>query len=214
MSLSPAIAVIGMLSVASAPAALQSSLDDALRVPGARLELLTWDSPTNCQGEFQASPVERSGRVAVRVRGQGCDGWGWATVRLWVSAAVSTRDVPAGGSLDGAWALNEVELRQGREVLHAVPEGTTASRGLRAGTTLLREALRLGPPPGTTVRVRLVVGGLALEQQGTISAARDGVCAQLPSGRHLCGVLREGILTVSSPVIDDGARTATWGGRP
>lgn len=178
---------------------LQASLEAAVAVPSARVELLGWRGPP-CQGRYEAAPVTASGRVAVRVRGAGCDEWGWATVTITMRAAVLSQAVKTGDSLDGAWSLREVELNRSRRPLVTVPSGATATRAMRPGDVLWAEAVRQGPPPGTPIVVRVVAGAVAVEERGLIAACTgEATCATLPSGKRVRGLLEDGALVVSAP---------------
>lgn len=184
--------------VLAAEPALQRALEARCTVSGARVEVLDWRAP-RCKGELAPGPVEASGRVPVRVRGARCDEWGWATVRLTVEAPVLTRTVRAGEPLDGAWASRPVEVLRGRQLLGAaLPPGITAARPLRAGEPLLASAVRLGPPPGSPILVRVELGGIAVEQPGSVVPCPGlAACAVLPGGRRVTGRLESQVLLVS-----------------
>ncbi len=178
---------------------LQESLEAALAVPSAQVEVLAWRAP-GCQGRYEAAPVSASGRVAVRVRGPGCDEWAWATVTVTLRAAVVSQAVKTGDVLDGAWATKTVELRQSRRPLVSIAPGATATRAMRPGDVLWAEAVRQGPPPGTPIIVRVISGAIAVEERGlTAACAGDTVCATLPSGKRVTGHFDDGALVVSAP---------------
>jgi hypothetical protein len=183
--------------LAADPALLQA-LEAQVELPGARLQVVDWSAP-HCRGEYLPARVEGSGRIPVRVRGPRCDEWGWATVRLQVVVPVLTRSVRSGEALDGAWTTQLVEVHRGRTFLSSVPAGATATRLLRGGEPLSPEGVRAGPPPGTVVTVRVELGGITVEEPGTLVAcAGDAICAVLPSGRRVAGRLEGEALVVSA----------------
>lgn len=176
---------------------LQTALEAAVTVPGARVELLAWQHQ-GCGGRYEVPPLDASGRVAVRVRGSRCDAWAWATVRLTAHAVVLTLPVKTGDVLDGRWRLGEVELTRGAQRLLLVPPGATATRAMRAGTPLGPDSVRVGPPPGTPLIVRAVAGTIAVEQRAIAAACPGpGACATLPGGKRVSGLLEDGVLVVS-----------------
>jgi hypothetical protein len=143
--------------------------------------------------------VEASGRVPVHVRGPRCDEWGWATVRVTVEAPVVTRTLRSGEALQGAWAYRWAEVSRGRPLLATVPEDATAARALRGGDALGAEAVRSGPQPGTSVTVRVALGGIIVEQPGrVVGCPGPNVCAVLPSGRRVTGHLEGEALSVGA----------------
>jgi hypothetical protein len=175
---------------------LQRALEAELAVPGARLQVTDWRGP-RCRGDYRPTPFEASGRVPVRVRGPGCNEWGWATVRVLVDAAVLGRTVRGGDSLDGAWTLRPVEVLRGRPMLATIPPGATARRQLRGGEPVAPESIRTGLAPGTPVTVRVALGGIVVEQPGTVvPCPGPSACAVLPSGRRVAGLIEDGVLRV------------------
>ena len=176
---------------------LQESLEAGVTFPSTRVEVLAWRAPP-CRGRYEAQPFSASGRVAVRVRGSGCDEWSWATIRLTVRAAVLTQAVKTGDLLDGAWNLREVELRRSLRPLFAIPPSATATRAMRPGDVLWAEAVRLGPAPGTPILVRVVAGGVTVEERGiAASCSGETQCATLPNGKRVFGRFDDGALVVS-----------------
>ncbi len=178
-----------------------SPLTDALQraAPSqTQVEVTGWQAPTDCAGnDFEPARVESSGRVPVRVRGPKCEGWGWATVRVFTNALVLTKDVGTGVSIGGAYTTQRVEYRRGTEPLREVDADANAAKLLKAGTMLTPEMVRSGPPIGSALTVRVVMGGLSLEQQGTVIACRgSNVCASLPSGKRVEGKMVSGLLLV------------------
>jgi hypothetical protein len=177
-------------------AAVPAPLVDALqsRAPeGTRVEVDAFSAPPCPGARYEAQAFEGSGRVAVRLTGKGCGAWGWASVRLLATQAVLTRDVEAGAPVEGAVRLEEREWRRGVPAAPAL-EGANAARRLRAGAVLRDLDVRFGPPPGTPVTVRVVVNTISVEQRGTIVPCGTQICATLPSGKRVSGVLRDGVL--------------------
>jgi hypothetical protein len=176
---------------------LQEALEAQVTVPAARVEVLAWQAPS-CQGRYEPAPLSASGRLAVRVRGASCDEWAWATVRLTARAAVLTQPVKAGDPLEGAWRLKEVELTRGARTLASVPASATATRPMAPGAVLRPESLRVGPPPGTPILVRVVAGSIVVEERGHVAACSgEAVCATLPGGKRVSGRFDNGALVVS-----------------
>jgi hypothetical protein len=194
----------GLILHAASP--LLASLESSLTVPSARIEVLDWRPPPSCRGRLETPPVSASGRVAVRVRGAGCDQWGWATVKVLGPAAVLTRPVKSGDSLEGAWRQAEVELRPGRHAIQSIAPGSTATRAMQAGQVLWAESVRSGPSPGTRILVRVVSGGVVIEEMGVVAGCTGELtCATLPSGRRIAGRFEDGALLVAA---------GSTGGRP
>ncbi len=187
--------LLSLLLTAVDPA-LEQALQRAVSRSPAKVELQSWDAP-RCRGAFSPAPFESSGRVAVRVRGKGCDAWGWAVVKVIVPVATLSRDVKANEPLDGAWQMEDLEARG--ELVSRPPAGATATRNLRRGLKLGAADYRVGPKPGTAITVRVMLGGLSLEQRGTVSPCSGAeTCATLPSGKRVAGVWTEGMLVVRS----------------
>lgn len=183
---------LALTILTSVPAPLVEALQ--ARAPeGTRVEVEAFSAPPCPSPRYEPQPLEGSGRVAVRLSGRGCTTWGWATVRVLSTQAVVTRDVPPGASLDGAVRLEEREWRRGAPSAPAL-DGAVAARALRSGTWLRDVDVRFGPPPGTPITVRVVVNTISVEQRGTIVSCGRAVCATLPSGKRVTGVLRDGVL--------------------
>jgi flagella basal body P-ring formation protein FlgA len=191
-----------VLLLVTADPSLQHALEAANAVPGSQLEVLEWKAPP-CHGHLEvAATVDASGRVPVRVRGAGCDAWGWAVVRLTVMSAVATRSLRFGDRLQGAWALERREVHRGNEALTEIAADATANRLIKQGQPIGQDAVRVGPPPGSPITIRVSAGGIAVEQTGTtIPCAGPHVCATLPRGKRVMGTLRDGVLVVAA----DGA---------
>jgi hypothetical protein len=187
-----------------------AALTAALALPGARVQLLAVDPslPRGCEARAAdaTAPIAASGRAALRLTGAGadgsrCDGWAWARFRVLSPGLSLVRDVADGEPLaPDALALAEREVRPGREPVAAVPPGATAARALRSGTVLEPQHVRAGPRPGEPVTVVVRSGALEIEQHGrAVACARGRVCALLPSGRRVEGLLDGGRLVVESP---------------
>jgi flagella basal body P-ring formation protein FlgA len=204
------ISILLAVTVNAAPTNLLSALQARVLLPEARVEVLEWREPA-CRGALEVPPIESSGRVAVRVRGEGCSEWTWATIRLLAKVAVLTRELSTGDALEGAYTMKLEEVRRGRGGLSRIPQGATATRRLRGGQSLTAEMVRVGPPPGSPVTIRLRSAGLEIEQRGT-SVACTGMlqsCAVLPGGKHVRGSFENGAITVAM-----GAATSTGSAQP
>ena len=212
-----ALALLGLPGPLEIPPSLRSAVTGAITLPGARAEVLelTGALPPGCsltRAEVPG-PVSESGRVAVHLfgasrptasgaegRGQPCDGWAWARVRVSAPSLVTTRPLVEGDPLEGAVAAAEREVLPGRATLSVLPEGAIAARALAAGVPLDETLLRVGALPGETVAVVLHAGSLWVEQEGRAIACRRGrVCALLPSGRRVEGVWHDGRIVLGSP---------------
>ena len=179
---------------------LQTSLEAAVAVPSARVELLGWRGPP-CQGRYEAAPVTASGRVAVRVRGAGCDEWGWATGE----DHHARRSAEPGGE-----DRRRARRRLGAQRSRAQPIGAPARhRGLgrhrhaghAAGRRLVGpRRFDKAPRQGRRSSVRVVAGAVAVEERGLVAACTGpAACATLPSGKRVRGHIEDGTLVVSAP---------------
>ncbi len=188
-----------LLLLVTAEPGLQQALEAASAVPAGQLEVLEWRGPT-CRGRFEvASTIDASGRVPVRVRGASCDAWGWATVRVTTLSAVATRSLRFGEGLEGAWSLQRREVRHAGEALSQIDADATANRLIKQGQPIGRDAVHVGPPPGSPITVRVSAGEIAIEQTGTtIPCAGNRVCATLPRGKRVTGTLHDGVLIVTA----------------
>jgi hypothetical protein len=180
------------LTLAAVPAPLALALSRQAP-PGARIEVTRWESPTCAATTFEPATLDASGRVAVRAVGRGCAVWGWATVRVTATVAIVDRPLSAGDPLEGAVRFEEREWSRTASSAPAIT-GAVASRRLSPGTVVRSSDLRLGPPPGTSVTVRVVSSGIAIEQRGAIFACPERVCATLPSGKRISGTFTNGVL--------------------
>lgn len=185
--------------------ALQVALDAAKANSETQVTLVEWKAPT-CRGKYEVlAPIETSGRIAVRVRGDKCDQWGWATVQVTALGAVATRDVKVGESLAGAWEVAEVEVRRGGAPVRSIDPSATTLRALRKGQAVSIESYRVGPPPGTDVTVRVTAGAIVVEQKATITPCTGGrVCASLSNGRRVTGSMHDGVLELPIDELTGG----------
>ncbi len=200
-------ALVAMLLAAAAavPAPAQRALHGALALPEARLVVASWEPslPAGCAPERAevGAAIRGSGRVAVRLFGEGCSGWGWAGVRVFAPALVVASKVEAGAALEAGVRLEEREIRPGHEPLASLPAGAVAARTLPAGRVLEARHVRVaGSAPGTNVRVVVRKGTLALEAPGRIvPCPGPRVCAQLQGGARVEGRLEGDRLYVEVP---------------
>lgn len=194
-----------------APAFVVSALEAAVTAPGAHVRVTSYNAhvPPGCRATRAEIgwPVERGGRVMIRLvsdgdaaAGKACVGWASADVKLLGLVAVTTRPVRAGERLDGAVEMVERELPP-RGGLTSVPRDALAARALAAGVVLDPAVVRIpGANPGDAVRIQVTAGALRIEQPGRLIACGNGrTCAALPSGRHVEGVLQDGVLLVEMP---------------
>lgn len=179
------------------------ALEQAVALPGAKLDLLSWEPDGSCtplSAEVR-QPIRGSGRVAVRLQGSDCDGWAWARVRVVAPALVAVRAIPSGGAFEGSLECRNLEVRSGRAPLAALPAGAVAARVVSEGTVI--EARHVGddrPAPGEKVPVVVRTGALQLEQQGRlVPCGREKTCAQLPGGKKVEGRWEDGSLVVELP---------------
>lgn len=190
---------------AELPEEVQRAVVGAVTVAGARVVPLSYrpSLPRGCAvtKASVARPLETSGRVAVKLTGQGCTGWAWVRVELWAPVPVTTRAVREGERLAGAFATVEKEIGRGRSPVE-VPEGAIAARGLNAGQIIEASHLRAAQAPaaGETVKVVVHTGTLMVETTGrSVACGRGRACAVLPSGRHVEGRMVDGQLLVEVP---------------
>jgi hypothetical protein len=177
------------------PGEVSESLLRALVVPTGRIVPLRWTAPSGCRGTGASvpRPIDGSGRIAVRVSGRGCSGWGWVDLQVWAETQVTTRSVRAGEKLASASTVVEREIRPGRVPFIASADAV-ASRSLPVGcaiepTDVSKTSLGLGD----SIKVVFLSGAVAIEAQGRRSQCLRGRdCAILPSGKHVEGHVDEG----------------------
>lgn len=192
-----------------APASVTEALQGALQIAGARVEVMSWrttGSPASASGGCTPKtasvnrPIAASGRYAVKLAGAGCEGWGWATVRVFSAGFVTTKVVRAGDSLSGAVREVEQEVR-GARVPAVVTEGAKAARPLHAGQMV--EAVHLDdgrPSSGAAIKVAIRSGALSVTQFGrAVPCGAGRTCAVLPSGKHVEGTMNKDTLVVEIP---------------
>jgi flagella basal body P-ring formation protein FlgA len=122
-------------------------------------------------------------------------------VEVWAQAAVTTRAVRAGESLDASFAVIEHEVRQGHEP-YLPSDGAIAIRSLSAGTVVCpADVGKSTVVAGDPVKILVVSGVLAVEAQGRrIPCGQSRACAVLASGKHLEGRMDDsGRLIVEVP---------------
>ncbi len=190
--------------IAVAAAIVVETLQAALAVPGARLEVERFDAPAKCvPAALEAvRPVQASGRVALRVRGEGCPGWAWAEVRVFANALVAKKQIVEGELLKDAVDHQEREVTVGHAFLTELFDGAKAARTIAKGTAIEEHlAARAGAlKPGASVQVEVHAGALVLVQPARVaSCARGAACAVLPSGKRVEGRLVAGRIIVEAP---------------
>ena len=198
-----ALSAMLLAAAAAVPAPVQRALDAAIAVPRARVAVTAWEPSDACVPERAevSAPIRGSGRVAVRVLGAGCGGWGWAAVRVFAPTVVVEAKVPRGDPLAGKVRSEEREVLPGREPVAAIPEAAVAARTLPAGSVIEARHVRVaGTAPGTSVRVIVRRGALEIEQEARVIPCPGGaVCAQLPGGARVAGRLAGDRLVVEDP---------------
>lgn len=149
----------------------------------------------------------RSSVVALTLTGRDgethhCSATAVARVRVFDTVLVTTRAVKAGEALEGAVTAQERERFDGAPVLAAADlgPGVLAAQALAPNTLLAPRHVRTsGPATGELLKVVVRISGLRLVQEARVvncqSASR--VCARLPNGHRVEGVLRDGELEVS-----------------
>jgi hypothetical protein len=191
------------------PSEVGEALIQALVVPGGRIVTHGWSETGTCrsrqarhgdQGKtsrgLQISvprPIDGSGRVAVKVSGPNCTGWGWAEVTVWAPTAVTTRAVRAGEPVSSAVRVTEQEVRSGRPPFLPAANAV-AARFLPSGAALgeLDVAEHAGAA-GDPVKIVFLSGSVAIEASGRrTTCVRSRACAVLPSGRHVEGYFGDG----------------------
>jgi flagella basal body P-ring formation protein FlgA len=186
------------------PPAVDQALASALAVPGARVDVRTYQPAGAVTCPVTRASVERavegSGRYPVKVSGQGCAGWAWVELKVFASVLVTTRAVRAGENLEGAAVTQDREVRPGRQPAANVT-GAKASRPLTRGQLIEKDHLeQAGMAAGSPVKVTVRAGTLSIAQTGRIvSCGRGRTCAVMPSGKHVEGQIVEGRLIVEAP---------------
>ncbi|MBI5542726.1 MAG: hypothetical protein HY901_02480 [Deltaproteobacteria bacterium] len=207
-----AAVLAGGLPVVAAPGfSLPDALRAALADPSAKLTVedvrgSVWPSGCRAVSAQAERPIAASGRYAVRLAGANaegapCQGWAWASVKVLASVRVAARELRPGEPLAGATLLAERELVAGRSPVLEIPEGSVATRLLRAGQIIEQHHLRAaGTSPGEPVVVLARSGTVSIVQPGRmVPCVRGRACAVLPSGRRVVGQLEGGRLVVEAP---------------
>lgn len=192
-------------------AIVRAALEAATTLPGARVEVVSLErsqDPCGAGTELRAEvprAVDGSGRfgvklVGTRSRGEACQSWVWARVRVFAKVSVATRAIRTGDSFAGATDTDEREIKAGR-IPATSTEGATAERPVGPGQMIQADVVHLvGLRPGESVKVVVVTGSMSIEQTGrAVACARNHNCAVLPSGRHVDGMLVDGRLLVEMP---------------
>ncbi len=196
-------------SAERAPAAVVAAIERALSVPGARLDDVQAEgSPARgCLPREVSVPhaVDGSGRVAVKVigtrtGGSRCEAWSWVRVRVVADVAVTRRAVRAGDPLADAIVTETREVTPGHAPA-VIDPGAVAARALPAGAVVESDAATVATTrPGEPVKVVLISGGLAIEQNGrAVPCVHGRSCAVLTTGKHVEGDLVAGRLLVTLP---------------
>jgi flagella basal body P-ring formation protein FlgA len=189
---------------ANLPPEVSEVLSQALAIAGARIVPVDWSArlPAGCllHKATLDGAITGSGRLPVKLYGQGCTGWGWVRFEVWAPTAITTRPVRAGERLQPALAVEDREVRNGHATVMP-PPGATAARALPRGTVLETSHIAGATvASGESVKVIVMSGPLAIEVQGrAISCGAGRTCAVLPSGRHVEGHVEDGRLMVDVP---------------
>ena len=189
---------------ANLPPEVSEVLSHALAVPAAHIVPLSWAAhmPEGCvlRQAALSGAVTGSGRVPVKLYGQGCTGWGWVHFEVWAPTAYTTRPVRAGEQLQSALAVEDREIKSGH-VGTVPPPGALAARDLPRGSVLQASDIAgATTASGEAVKVIVMSGSLAIELQGrAVSCGVGRTCALLPSGRHVEGHWEDGRLLVDVP---------------
>jgi flagella basal body P-ring formation protein FlgA len=188
---------------ASVPSAVSESLTRALAIPGGRIVPLSWSESRAChvREAIVPRPITGSGRVTVKLVGPGCAAWGWVSLEVWATTAVTTRAVRSGERLASALALIEQLIRPGR-VPFVPAEGALAARVLPAGRMIdASDVSDSSVAAGDSVKIVVVSGAVAVETRGRrVTCGSGRACAVLASGKHLEGRMdADGQLLVEVP---------------
>jgi hypothetical protein len=152
-----------------------------------------------------AGRLDGAGRGLVRLsgadgRGTACDGF--AGVRAQVTLPVwVVRTAIAKGEAVGDKAERTRRPRTGADIVTELDPVSKAATALAPGTVLEpRHLVRADvPAPGTDIAVIVKDGPLTVTGKGRVVACgRDRVCAQMPGGRKVDGILRDGRLYVEN----------------
>ncbi len=196
-------------SGAPVPIAVQDELDRAVPFPTAQLRGVRYHGPASCKVDSAelTSPLQASGRAAIRVSGVANDGQpckAFASVDVLVTAEtwVASQPIREGAPLEGAVQRVRREVKPGEPPLTELPAGAVTNRSLSAGQRLEASMIKIpGLTPGASIRVRVEAGALALEQQGRVvpcdSRANGMTCALVGQNKKVEGVALDGVLHVT-----------------
>ncbi|MBL8918646.1 MAG: hypothetical protein JNJ54_07300 [Myxococcaceae bacterium] len=144
----------------------------------------------------RASGVLGLGVEGTSTRGR-CEGRGWARVRVFAPAWVTTRALKGGERLEGAISQVERERGSAAAPLTELDPGALAATSLAKGLVLEARHVRgSGPGPGDRVSVIVEHGEIQLEQDGVLVACAK-TCARLGNGHRVEGELVNGKLKVT-----------------
>jgi hypothetical protein len=152
-----------------------------------------------------AGRLDGAGRGLARLsgkdgRGAACDGF--ASLRAQVSVPVWVVRAPvAKGESIGDKAEKSRRPRTGAEVMADLDPSAKAATSLAPGTVLEPRHLVSAdaPAPGSDIAVVVKDGPLTVTGKGRVVACgRDHTCAQMPGGRRVEGIMRDGRLYVEN----------------
>ena len=196
-------AVAGEVSL---PAEVQTALDGAVAISGARVVPVSYTPssgrPCEATSAVISRPIDGSGKFAVKLTGKGCSSWAWLKVDVWAQVPVTTRLVREGERLDGVDAVTFVErqITSGRPPVTLSAESVAARSLARGQAVMPNDVKRTGGNAGDAVKVTVQSGSLVVQTSGRIVACgRDKTCAVLASGKHVEGRLQNGSLVVEIP---------------
>lgn len=179
--------------------------DDAVRVRVTKVKAPVVHGCRFTKASLVSTP-RHSGRVGVRLlgeRGLGtrCQGLGTAYVTLERRVWVTAHPVSAERSLKGRVKAAYVAMRPGMQPADGDPAGWVSMRALKKGAVVQNRDIRArGPRPGDPIRVRMVRGGLAIEQRGRAARCTGAqACADLTTGKRVFGAYDGAVLVVRLP---------------
>jgi hypothetical protein len=189
------------IALTNIPAPVTEAVQKAAAVPGATVTLSAYRAaPASCVAT--EARVERpyfvSGEVMARFTGTDargvCNGAAMvhATVRaeLWVAA----KSARAGEPIEAIRAEREVRT----EPLLELPQGARAAKAIAAGSIIDANTLQdAAGPSGSHIQIELRDGSLRIATAGRVTpCSRGKSCAVLESGKHVEGLVQDGVLVV------------------